>query len=74
MFQNGKQTQSVIDSKPGVPKNMVNDKCPYCLDKGVNVIDIGCTHAFCTKCCMNLIKITKIKKGLNFSKMDSVID
>lgn len=44
--------------------------CPYCLDKDVHVVDIGCSHLFCTKCCSNLVKITKIKKGLNFSKLE----
>jgi hypothetical protein len=52
----------------------VTGNCPYCLDKEVNVIDIGCAHSFCTKCCMNLIKITKIKKGLNFSKLEGNLD
>lgn len=54
----------------GKPDNMVQGSCPYCLDKDVNVIYIGCAHLYCAKCCMNLIKITKIKKGLNFSKME----
>lgn len=45
--------------------------CPYCLRKDINVIDIGCSHSFCSKCCMNLIKITRIKKGLNLEKLES---
>ena len=40
--------------------------CPYCLTPRLNIIDLDCTHQFCSKCCLNLIKITKIKKGLNY--------
>jgi hypothetical protein len=43
--------------------------CPYCLNTNVHVIDIGCNHSFCTKCCLNLMKISRIKKGLNIDKI-----
>lgn len=71
LFQSAKQPQAPgADFQPGVPPNLQVGDCPYCLDKGVHVVDIGCSHLFCTKCCSNLVKITKIKKGLNLSKLE----
>ena len=47
-------------------KNMGYGACPYCLNQKAIIIELECSHSFCTKCCVNLIKITKIKKGLNY--------
>ena len=30
------------------------------------VVELDCGHAFCSKCCGSLVKITRIKKGLNY--------
>lgn len=47
-------------------QNLGQGNCPYCLTQRVLIIGLDCNHAFCTKCCVNLIKITKIKKGLTY--------
>ena len=71
LFQSTKQPQAPgAEFQPGVPPSLQVANCPYCLDKDVHVVDIGCSHLFCTKCCSNLVKITKIKKGLNLSKLE----
>ena len=41
--------------------------CPFCLKNKTFVINQECGHQFCAKCTANLIKITKIKKGLGVS-------
>ena len=38
--------------------------CAYCLKKRVFMVSLPCQHSFCAQCSLNLIKITKIKKGL----------
>lgn len=38
--------------------------CSYCLKKRQFLVELPCKHAFCAKCCLSLIKVTKIQKGL----------
>ena len=38
--------------------------CAYCLRKRVFLVALPCAHSYCAHCCQNLIKVTKIKKGL----------
>ena len=40
--------------------------CPYCLKTKCIVVPLECLHEYCTTCTINLIKITKIKKGLQY--------
>lgn len=70
LFQTKDQPHN-FDFKGTLNVQLKNGNCPYCLRKDINVIDIGCAHSFCSKCCMNLIKITRIKKGMNVEKLES---
>jgi len=44
-------------------ENLPIGNCPYCLRHRVFMVDFDCSHSFCSKCALNLVKITKIKKG-----------
>ncbi len=39
--------------------------CSYCLTKRVYLVSLPCQHSFCGNCCLNIVKLTKIKKGLS---------
>lgn len=41
------------------------DTCPYCM-QARHLMPLGCgsKHRFCSKCLTNMIKITRVKKGL----------
>ncbi|CDW75950.1 b-box zinc finger family protein [Stylonychia lemnae] len=44
-------------------ENLPIGNCPYCLKQRVFMVDFDCGHSYCSKCALNLVKITKIKKG-----------
>lgn len=38
--------------------------CAYCLRKRIFLVALPCNHSYCAQCCISLVKVTKIKKGL----------
>ena len=38
--------------------------CAFCLRKRVFLVALPCAHSYCAKCCLSLVKVTRIKKGL----------
>lgn len=38
--------------------------CSYCLTRRVFMVTLPCQHQFCAECCLSVIKVTQLKKGL----------
>jgi hypothetical protein len=49
--------------KTSLKRDYLIGSCPFCLKNRCFVIELDCMHGYCTSCCSNLMKITKIKKG-----------
>ncbi len=47
-------------------KNHPAGNCSYCLTRRVFLVSLPCQHSFCASCCLSIVKVTKIKKGLTF--------
>ena len=45
-------------------KNHPCGNCSYCLSRRVHLVSLPCQHSFCASCCLQIVKVSKIKKGL----------
>ena len=54
-----KQAPGVIDRTEA---KYPSQRCSYCLAIRVFLVPIGCGHSYCSKCCLELVKITQIKQ------------